>query len=241
MANAASDAVFAQLRLGAQFDSKRWKKHIDMFEEASAEAARRSENPRRQHRPAGSTLHVLLRAPAPLLPLGTAPPTLSLAMHAGAEVRRKADQAAAAAFAAEQPSEGEEEEEQEEEQEEGSEGEGSEQSGSEQEGSEAESDEEGEDAAERRAKKRKLRHGAAAAGGKAEEQDTDDEGIELFKGQREQRGAAGLASPAAAFVDHEPQVGASTWRAVSTTPARCGPLRQAGAMLGGLVAASDAA
>lgn len=73
MANAASDAVFAQLRLGAQFDSKRWKKHIDMFEEASAEAARRSENPHRQHWPAGSTLHVLLRAPAPLLPPGLRP------------------------------------------------------------------------------------------------------------------------------------------------------------------------
>lgn len=145
-------------------------------------------------------------------------------MHAGAEVRRKAEQAAAAAFAAEQPSEGEEEQ-QDEEQDEGSEDEGSEQSGSEQEGSEAESEEEGEYAAERRAKKRKLRHGTAAGGGKAE-----DEGIELFKGQREQRGAAGLASPAAAFVDHEAQVGASMWRAVSATTALRGPLRKGSAL-----------
>ena len=206
MANAAAQAVFAQLRLGAQFDGKRWKKHIDMFEEAAAEVARQSERRPGVRQPVGSTLHGPLGAPAAVpTPVSSSRPS-NLAMHAGAEVRRKAEEAAAASFAAEQPSESEHEEEEPE----SIEDEGSEQSGSEQEGSEGEGEEEGEEAAGQRAKKRKLRHGAAG-GGEGDEQGSDDDGIELFKGQREQRGAAELASPAAAFVDHEPQVGACAW------------------------------
>lgn len=206
MANAASDAVFAQLRLGAQFDGKRWKKHIDMFEEASAAAARQGERRCRGRRPVGSALHGPLGAPGAPPPRWLHSTQLPLAMHAGEELRRKAEEAAAAADAAWAAMDAEEDEQEPE----GSQEEDSEHSGSEEEGSEGESgsEEEDEDAAGQHAKKRKLLHGAAAGGEDGEEQGTDDEGIELFKGQREQRGAAGLASPAAAFVDHEPQVGA---------------------------------